>query len=429
MSRSNPPTPTGPDAFPEHPHPGPRVLARRFLVWNFLRAVLHNGWWLVTSLYMAVDAGLSPAQLLLIAAAQGVASILFEVPAGVVADTLGRKKAIVASHVLMATAMAVTGLFPSFVPLMLAQMLWGISWTFTSGSDVAWATDEIDRPDRIHLLIAAQARWQMIGAGAGIVAFGVLAAIVDRPTAIVCAGVLMLLLGTWFTAAFPEKNFVRVRKDHLKAALGIARRGARLAVTDRTILMLVVVTVLVNGAADTFGRIYPVHLADLGLPPGASGMAGFTAINLAVYATAALALAAVQRRLDSDGGARTFLALSCLAGLVSLVLLGLASSLPVAVAAVIATNGIAMPLVRTVTTIWVNRRTDSDIRATTHSFLAQAEYAGEILCAAALAALAGTFGPGGTMLLAATLFAAGAGTVALNRSRAKSPSEGVSPSG
>ncbi|MEV0231598.1 hypothetical protein [Nonomuraea sp. NPDC050786] len=175
---------------------------------------------------MAVDVGLSPAQRLLIAAAQGVASILSEVPAGVVADTFGRKKAIVASHVLMATAMAVTGLFPSFVPLMPAQMLWGVSWT----------------GDLRH-------------------------------------------------------------------------RG--------------------------------------------------------------LALAAAQRRLDSDGGARTFLAFP-----VSLVLLDLASSLPLGVAAVITTKGIAMPLVRTVTTIWVNRHTDSDIRATTHSFLTQAEYAGEILCAA-----------------------------------------------
>lgn len=426
MSRSNPLRPAGPDACSERPHPGPRVLARRFLLWNFLRAVLHNGWWLVTSFFMAVDAGLSPTQLLLIAAAQGVASILFEVPAGVVADTLGRKRAIVASHVLMATAMAVTGLFPSFVPLMLAQMLWGISWTFTSGSDVAWATDEIDRPDRIHLLIAAQTRWQMIGAGAGIAASGVLAAIVGRPAAIVCAGVLMLLLGVWFAVAFPEKNFVRVRKDHFKAALGIARRGARLATADRTILMLVVVAVLVNGASDTFGRIYPMHLAGLGLSRDTSGMACFTGINLAVYATATLALAAAQRRFDSDSGARASLAVSCLTGLVGLVLIGLVPSLPLGVAAVITTNGIAMPLVRTVTTIWVNRRTTSDIRATTHSFLAQAEYTGEILCAAALAALAGTFGTGGTMLLAATLFAAGAATVAFNWSRTKSPREEVS---
>lgn len=84
-----------------HPVPSascdPDRLARRFLLWNLLRAVLHNGWWLPASLYMAVDVGLSPAQLLLIAAAQGGASVVFEVPVGVVADTLGRKPALVAS--------------------------------------------------------------------------------------------------------------------------------------------------------------------------------------------------------------------------------------------------------------------------------------------------------------------------------------------
>ena len=31
-----------------------------FVRWTRLRAVLHNGWWLVTSVYLVVDAGLSP---------------------------------------------------------------------------------------------------------------------------------------------------------------------------------------------------------------------------------------------------------------------------------------------------------------------------------------------------------------------------------
>ncbi|WP_129785852.1 MFS transporter [Promicromonospora panici] len=365
-------------------HRGSQRLARRFLVWNFLRAVLHNGWWLVTSLYMAVDAGLSPAQLLVIAAAQGVASTIFEIPAGVLSDTIGRKSAIVTSHVLMAAAMITTGLSSDFLPLMLAQVLWGISWTFASGSDVAWATDEINQPERMHLLIAAQGRWQMIGAGAGIVVFGAFATILDRPAAIVGAGVLMLVLGAWFTAAVPENNFVRVRKDHLRVALGIARRGARLAVTDRTVCVLVVVTVLVNGAGDSFARIYPVRLSSLGLPSGTSGTVWFTAISLAGYALAVLALAVAQNRLHDDRGARTALALSCVTGLISFALVGLAPNLTGAIVGVVIANGIAMPLIRTITTIWVNRRTTNDIRATTHSFLAQAEYIGEIVCASSL---------------------------------------------
>ncbi|WP_197093997.1 MFS transporter [Nonomuraea sp. SBT364] len=409
MTRGAPPA--GP------PRPGPDLLARRFLVWNFLRAVLHNGWWLVTSLYMAVDAGLSPAQLLTVPVAQGVAALLFEVPAGVLADTVGRKASLVTSHVVMAAAMILTGLSAGFLPLLLAQVLWGIAWTFATGSDVAWATDEIDRPDRIHLLIAAQGRWQMIGSGAGIVAFGALAAIVDRPAAIAAAGAAMLALGVWFAAAFPERNFTRVRADRLKAALGIARKGARAALGDRTLLMLVWVTALVNGAADSFGRIYPVRLAELGLPRDTGGTVWFTAVGLAGYATAALALAAVQRRLGSDRGTRRWLVLACLTGLAGLTLLGLAPTLALGVAAVLAANGVAMPLVRTVTTIWVNRRAHGDVRATTHSFLAQAESSGEIVCAGVLAAVTGTAGTGLTLVMAGSLFAVGAALPGRSRKR------------
>ncbi len=43
---------------------------------------------------------------------------------------------------------------------------------------------------------------------------------------------------------------------------------------------------------------------------------------------------------------------------------------------------------RLVGTIWVNRRTASDVRATVHSFLAQAEYLGEIIVGFSLALLA-----------------------------------------
>ncbi|WP_207931333.1 MFS transporter [Streptomyces sp. 8K308] len=383
--------------------------------------MLQNGWWLVTSLYMVVDAGLSPAQLLVIAAVQGVASSVFEIPAGVVSDTIGRKAAIVTSHALMAAAMITTGLSSDFLPLMVAQVLWGIAGTFASGSDVAWATDEIDQPERMHLLIAAQGRWQMIGSGAGIVVFGALATILNRPAAIAGAGVLMLVLGAWFTVAFPEDNFVRVRKDHLRVALGIARRGARLVVTDRTVCVLVIVTVLVNGAGDSFARVYPVQLSGLGLPSGMSGTVWFTAISLAGYAFAVLALAVAQNRLHDDHGARAALALSCATGLISFVLVGLAPNLTYAIVGVVIANGIAMPLIRTITTIWVNRRTANDIRATTHSFMAQAEYVGEIVCASSLAGVSGAMGAGNTVALAASLFAASAAVLALARVRGADP--------
>jgi MFS family permease len=390
-------------------------LVTLFLGWVGVRAVLHNGWWLVTSFYMVVDAQLSPAQLLVIAAAQGIASMIFEVPAGVLADAVSRKWAIVVAHPLMAVAMITTGLFPDFVPLLLAQMLWGISWTFSSGADIAWITDELDQPELIHRVLVRQARRQLLGAVVGMLGVGALAALVGRQPAIVAAGVLMLALGAVVAFAFPERNFTPIRTGRLRASLDIARRGARLAVRDRTILALVVVTVLVNGAADSFGRIYPLQLHALGFPTGDPGTVWFTVLGIGALVIGALSLHAVERRIHGERGARGAMLLACAAGVLGLGLLGLAPDLTTALVAVLVASGVAMPLVRAVTTIWVNRRTSSDVRATVHSFLAQAEYGGEILCAGLLAALSGVLGSAGAFIFAAALFGASMLVISLRR--------------
>ena len=55
-------------------------------------------------------------------------------------------------------------------------------------------------------------------------------------------------------------------------------------------------------------------------------------------------------------------------------------------------SGIAAPLTRLIATIWVNARTTSEVRATTHSFLAQAEYLGAVICGLSIAMVAGVAG-------------------------------------
>jgi hypothetical protein len=83
---------------------------------------------------------LSPFQLVFLGTAQGITSLVFEVPTGVVADTLSRKWSLVISSVLMGSSMVATGLVTAFPALVMTQMAWGIAWTFASGADVAWMT-------------------------------------------------------------------------------------------------------------------------------------------------------------------------------------------------------------------------------------------------------------------------------------------------
>ena len=136
---------------------GPDLVAV-YLRWTWWRAVLHRGWWLATSVYLVVDAHLSPSQLVLIGVAQAATALTFEVPAGVVADTISRKGSLVVSHVLMGTAMIATGLVTDFGWLVATQMLWGLSWNFASGADVAWITDELDEPARISGVLVRSGR-------------------------------------------------------------------------------------------------------------------------------------------------------------------------------------------------------------------------------------------------------------------------------
>ena len=69
----------------------PDQVSTTFIAWTAVRAVFHRGWWLVTSLYLVAVADLSAFQLVFLGTAQGITALVFEVPTGVMADTLSRK--------------------------------------------------------------------------------------------------------------------------------------------------------------------------------------------------------------------------------------------------------------------------------------------------------------------------------------------------
>src|SRR4051812_8346415 len=132
------------------------TLATAYLRWSCLRAAFARGYWLSTALYLVVVAHLTPLQLVLIGTFQGITVVLTEVPAGVLADAVSRRLSLVIGHVVMGTGMAMAGLVSAFPLLVVSQCLWGLGWAFSSGADVAWLTDELDRPDLIDRTLVGQ---------------------------------------------------------------------------------------------------------------------------------------------------------------------------------------------------------------------------------------------------------------------------------
>jgi MFS family permease len=359
-----------------------------FLRWMGMRAVLHRGYWLVTSLYLVVDAHLSAFQLVFLGTAQGIISLVVEVPAGVVADTISRKWALVIAHTLVGISMVITGLVTAFPALVATQLVWGVGWTFASGADVAWVTDELGRPDRIAWVLTARARWEQIGAVGGLVGFGLLALATSRGTAMVVAGVAMVVLGLYVVVRFTEHGFTPTRVRRWQRSAAILRRGVALARRDHEILLVLAATFLINGAAEAYGRLYPKRLVGLGFPDQSDPIVWFTGLGIVAFAVGALALRIVEARIDGVGVARRVYAAACFIGALGLIALACAPGYIIGSGGVLLVGGIALTVTRAVGAIWVNRRTTSDVRATMQSFLAQFEYVGEILCGVALGALA-----------------------------------------
>ncbi len=368
--------------------------------------MLHNGWWLAAGVYLVADAGLPTSQLLLVGVAQGTVALLFEVPAGVIADTMSRKWSLVFSSVLMGAAMLATGMVTLFPALMATQMLWGLSWTFASGADVAWVTDELDEPSAIAGLLTRAARAQLTGSAAGIVGVGVLAASTSRSLAMVLAGSAMLLLSSYIALRFPERNFRPVRTGRWSASLSILRRGLRLSRRSPLILVVFLATLLSNGAADAFVRLYPQQLFATGLSGAADTMLLFTALAVGTLLVGAAALRLAEASLSDVGMAPRSYVLACGAGALGLGILAVASDAVTGAAAVLVVGGIALPLTRTIATILVNGETTGDVRATVHSLLAQAEYLGEVACGLTLVLLARSAGSSSALLGCAVLLAA-----------------------
>lgn len=381
--------------------------ATLYLRWTFVTGALARGYWVVTALYLVVVADLTPAQLILIGTFQGIAVLLSEIPAGVLADAVSRRRSIVIGHVIRGTGMAMAGMVTSFPLLVVSQCLWGLGWAFSSGADVAWVTDELARPELIDRVLVGAARWDLVGRTFGIVLFAGLAWATSLATAIVATGAAMVLLGVGYVARWPETGFVPVeagRRWHESAT--ILRSGLRLARLDRVILAVLAATFIIDGGMEGYGRLLEKRLVALGMPTHPDPIVWFGAVALVGYVLGAAALRVVETRIAGAGVAKRTYVLVCAVGALGVALFANAPNTASAVLGSLIVGGVARPVITATGAIWINRRTPSAVRSTVHSMLSQAEHAGEVVFGVTLAALAGYASATAVLMTSAALLAA-----------------------
>jgi MFS family permease len=145
--------------------PGPRRILAGYFTLAGLYTLSAALIWGVNTLFL-LDAGLSFFEVFVANAAFSAGMVIFEVPTGVVADTLGRRVSFLLSvSVLAATTLlyvALAQVDAGVVAFAVVSVLMGLGFTFYSGAMEAWLVDALSASGYSGLLDRVFARGQQV---------------------------------------------------------------------------------------------------------------------------------------------------------------------------------------------------------------------------------------------------------------------------
>ena len=336
-----------------------------------------------SSLYQVTVAGLTPLQLVLIGTTLEISAFVFEVPTGVVADVYSRRLSVIIGYVLMGLGFLVEGFFPAFLPILLAQVTWGLGYTFTSGATEAWISDEIGEDEANKLFVRA-ARFGLSASLAGI---GLAAFVGGWNTAlpIRLGGVGIILIGLILMLIMPETGFKPTPRENRNdwQQMGHTLKEGIAAVRARPRLMAILGIGLFYGLySEGFDRLWVKYLLDnfeLPILFGNNEVAFFSALKITGTLLTILALRVVEKRVNTESPLAIGRAMLLITALISVSIIGfaLAPFLLLVVGMYLAIHMLRQ-VARPLTTAWTNQKLDSETRATVLSMSSQVDAVGQI---------------------------------------------------
>jgi MFS transporter, DHA3 family, tetracycline resistance protein len=342
----------------------------------------HLPTWVVMAVYLVRELHFSPLQLVLMGTAMEAAVFLGEVPTGVVADTYSRRLSLIIGYVGMGVAWAAVGLVSAPWLVIALWALWGLSYTFTSGAEQAWITDEIG-VENVGRVFLRGARYGQVGSVLGLLAqVGV--GVVSLRAGVILGGVFTIACGLGCLAVMPEHGFVRRPREERGSALAelrtTASAGARYAWAAPAILLLIGVELFMGASSEAFDRLKEAHfLRDVGLPGEIDPVVWFGLLWLAGMVLNIAAIGSLIKRVDRGGreSVARYLFAFVFLELVAMLVFAVTGSVWLAVAGILGVffaRNMAGPLFDT----WLNEQiTDSSVRATVISLTGQSNAIGQ----------------------------------------------------
>ena len=354
-----------------------------YLFIEFTASAFFSMMFVTMSLYEATVAGLTPLQLVLVGTTVELSVFVFEIPTGVVADAFSRRLSIIIGYFLMGLGFLVEGLFPAFLPILLAQVIWGLGYTFTSGATQAWISDEIGEAPANQLFLRAT----RVGLTASLLGMGLAIFIgadnVALPIQFGAIGVLVI--GFVLIFIMPETGFKPASKEdrnnwqHMWHTFNEGLKSVR----ARPRLIAILGVGLFYGLySEGFDRLWVKHLIDnfdIPIIFGNNQVAFFAVLRIAGSVLTIFAIRFVEKRVDSGSPLAIGRAMLIVTGLIATAMIGFAISplLPLTLGLYLVID-VLRDVHGPLNSAWVNQKLDPQTRATVHSMVGQVDAIGQV---------------------------------------------------
>lgn len=380
-----------------------------YLIYSGVQALLRSLQFTVAAVYFVTVVGLNPFQLVLVGTTLMIVIMLSEVPTGIVADTYSRRLSVIIGAALIGAGFIVTAI-PQFSAILVAQVIWGIGATFTSGALEAWIADELggQNLDAVYLRGTQVGN---IGALAGIAGSVALAG-VQLSLPLVVSGVIGLALAAFLVFAMPEHGF-RPQRRAGQSAWGSARQTLRTStrlVRGRAALMTIMgITLFFGMQSESFDRLWEVHFLAISAFPASVALtpvAWFGIIRAATLLLSTVVTGVVGRWFDTrshHGLARMLAGITALV-LAGMVVFGLAETFGVALAAYLVV-ALMRRLYEPLYLAWLSQHSPSAVRATILSLAGQVDAVGQIAGGPLFGLLATALSTGAAIVVAGLVLA------------------------
>lgn len=244
-----------------------------------------------------LDLGLSLDQFVLLNLIWAATIFLFEVPSGALADTIGRRKLLIAASTLMIIEMLCLLLAPRdggavlFLLCVINRICSGLSEACASGADEALAYDSLPSEGRAQAwdkLLATTMRWRSVGFVVAMILGGLLydpqiingilpsslqlsSNIVHRlPVALVLCQALVCLI----ICLRMHEPIHAAAGSTLRNTIQLTLRTARWAFSHRTILVAILIGVCIDAIVRNFATINSSYFRLINLPEWTYGFLG-----------------------------------------------------------------------------------------------------------------------------------------------------------